>query len=348
MFKRMKLTILAATALAATALATPALASEPSKSDKVVIGTSIYAGWMPWYQIKDSGLMDQVNKEFGTNVQIRTYGTYDASFADYTGRALQGVTLTNMDAILSPASAGIKSLALINGDSSDGNDAVIAASDMSCSDLKGKDVHLMVGTVSQYVLNGYLSTCGLTDFDVNMVNVTDAEIETIFLQNENPSLVVVTWNPVVQNIMNTPNAVKLFDSSQIEDEIIDTMYVNADLHPDVYRAITEAWYRAMKVMTTRGKAQKEMVRDMASAAELTGSELQKQFETTKFYPTREVAKTFTESDKLKDVMAKVVDFIDTKEMLEDSVKSTIGIQFPDGSVLGNADNVKIVFTVDYL
>ena len=346
MFKSMK------TALIATLMATLGMTSvanaEAAKDDKVVIGTSIYAGWMPWYHIKDSGIMDQVNSEFGTNVEIRTYGTYDASFADYTGRALQGVTLTNMDAILSPASAGVKSIALVNGDSSDGNDAIIAASEMSCTDLEGQKVHLMVGTVSQYVLNSYLSTCGLTDLDVDMVNVTDAEIETIFLQNEDPSLVVVTWNPVVQNIMKNPSAVKLFDSSQIEDEIFDTMYLNEGLHPDVYRAVTEAWYRAMRTMTTRGKAQRQMVSDMAGAAELTAKELSQQFSTTKFYPTRELAKEFTESEKLKDVMGKVVDFIDQKEMLDDKVVDTIGIQFPDGTVLGNASNVQIVFSTEYL
>lgn len=346
MFKSMKTTLVAA--VMATVGMTSMANAEVAKDDKVVIGTSIYAGWMPWYQIKDSGIMDEVNAEFGTNVQIRTYGTYDASFADYTGLALQGVTLTNMDAILSPASASVKSIALINGDASDGNDAIIAASDLSCSDLEGQDVHLMVGTVSQYVLNSYLATCDLTDLDVNMINVTDAEIETIFLQNEDPSLVVVTWNPVVQNIMKNPRAVKLFDSSQIEDEIVDTMYVNADLHPDVYRAITEAWYRGMKVMTTRGKAQRTMITDMALAAELTPQELQKQFETTKFYPNRKAAKAFTESQKLKDVMAKVVAFIDEKEMLEDKVSETIGIQFPDGTVLGNASNVQLVFTTEYL
>lgn len=348
MFKTMKTTLLAAVMATTTLASTTAIADEPSKSDRVVIGTSIYAGWMPWYQIKDSGIMDQVNKEFGTNVEIRTYGTYDASFADYTGRALQGVTLTNMDAILSPASAGVESIALVNGDASNGNDAVIAASDMSCEDMEDKKVHLMVGTVSQYVLNGFLSTCGLTDLDVDMVNVTDAEIETIFLQNEDPNLVVVTWNPVVQNIMKNPRAVKLFDSSQMEDEIIDTMYVNAGLHPDVYSAITEAWYRGMEVMTTRGKAQKDMVRDMAAAAELTPQELQQQFTTTKFYPNRKIAKAFTESDKLKEVMQKVVSFIDDKEMLDDSVVETIGIQFPDGTVLGNSSNVKVRFTTEYL
>lgn len=344
-------TILTTSAIALSLLAAsvlPAQAATPSKSEEVVVGTSIYAGWMPWYVIgQQGGIMDQVNAEFGTNVKVRTYGTYDASFADYTGKAIQGVTLTNMDALLSPASAGVKSIALVNGDASNGNDAVIAASDMSCSDMEGKKVYLMVGTVSQYVLNSYLNTCDLTDLDVDMVNTTDAEIETLFLQNKDPELVVVTWNPVVQNIMSNPSAVKLFDSSQIEDEILDTMYVNAGLHPDVYRAITEAWYRGMKVMTTRGKAQKEMLMDMASSAEVTPSELMNQFATTKFYPTREAAKSFTESERLKEVMKKVVKFIDEKEMLEGGA-SAIGVQFPDGSVLGDSSNVQVVFTTDYL
>jgi NitT/TauT family transport system substrate-binding protein len=340
----LKTTLLAATMLAATAGSAMAT---PSKSDEVIVGTSIYAGWMPWYYVQSSGIMDTVNAKYGTNVKIRTYSTYDASFSDYTGRAIQGVTLTNMDAILSPSDAGVQSLALINGDASHGNDAIVAASKMSCTDLEGKKVYLMVGTVSQYVLNSYLGTCGLTDLDVDMVNTTDADIATLFLENKDPSLIVVTWNPIVQTIMEKPTAIKLYDSASIEDEILDTMYVNTGLAPEVYQAITEAWYTALDQMAKRGKAQKEMVSDMAAAAEVGTAQLMKQFKTTKFYKTKASAKAFTESDRLKEVMKKVTGFISDKEMLPTPV-SGIGIQYPDGTVLGDKDNVQIIFTTEYL
>lgn len=319
------------------------------KDDRVIVGTSIYAGWMPWYHIKSSGIMDQVNKKYGTNVEIRTYGTYDASFSDYTGRAIQGVTLTNMDAILNPADAGIRSIALINGDASHGNDAIVAKRETQCKELKGRKVYLMQGTVSQYLLNSYLETCGLDDSDVSMVNTTDADIATLFLNSNDPELVVVTWNPVVQTIMADPKAVKLFDSSQIEDQILDTMYVIDGLHDDVYKAITEAWYTGLAVMSSRSIEQKEMIEVMASESAVTSKQLLQQFKTTKFYETPEKAKAFTESQKLKDVMLKVTQFIQDKDMLPtvDNV-SDIGIQYPDGTVLGNKDNIQIIFTTKYL
>lgn len=343
----LKSTILATTILAATLGATSANAA-PSKSDEVTIGTSVYAGWMPWYFVKSSGIADKVNAKYGTNIKVRTYATYDASFSDYTARSIQGVTLTNMDALLSPAEAGVQSLALINGDASHGNDAVVAKSAMSCSDLKDKKVYLMVGTVSQYLLNSYLKTCGLSDLDVDMVNTTDADIATMFMQSNDPELVVVTWNPIVQTITNSGGNV-LFDSSQIEDEILDTMYVNTGLAPEVYQAINEMWYTAMAQMSTRGKAQKEMISDMASEAEVTQKQLMQQFKTTKFYNTAEKARVFTESDRLKEVMEKVTAFIQEKEMLPNTENvSEIGIQFPDGTVLGSKDNVQIIFTTDYL
>ncbi len=344
--KLMKSTLLAATVLATTMGAAHAT---PDKSEKVTIGTSVYAGWMPWYFIKSSGIMDQVNAKHGTNVEVRTYGTYDASFSDYTGRSIQGVTLTNMDALLSPAEAGVQSLALINGDASHGNDAIVANSQMSCSDLKGKKVYLMVGTVSQYLLNSYLSTCGLSDLDVDMVNTTDSDIATLFLESKDPDLVVATWNPIVQTIMQKPSAVELYTSASAEDEILDTMYMNTGLAPEVYTAVTEMWYTAMDRMSTRGKAQKEMIMDMASEAEVSPKQLMEQFKTTKFYTTSAKAKAFTESDRLKEVMTKVTTFIQDKEMLPNTENvSEIGIQFPDGTVMGSKDNVQIIFTTDYL
>ena len=245
MFKSiLKSSVLALTVMATLgATSVSAFAGAPDKSAKVTIGASIYAGWMPWYHIKESGIMDQVNDEMGTNIYIRTYGTYEASFMDYTGRSIQGVTLTNMDVLLSPAEAGVTSIALINGDASHGNDAIVANRAMTCKEMEGKKVYLMEGTVSQYLLNSFLSTCGLTDMDVNMQNTSDADIPTLFLENDDPDLVVVTWNPVVATIMAKPMAVKLYDSSQIEDEILDSMYMNTGLAPEVYQAVTEMWYR---------------------------------------------------------------------------------------------------------
>jgi len=320
----------------------------PAANDRVVVGTSIYAGWMPWYHIKSSGILDTVNKKYGTNVEVRTYATYDASFADYTGGSLDGVTLTNMDALLNPADAGIQSYALINGDASHGNDAIVAASPMQCTDLKGKKVYLVQGTVSQYLLNKYLETCGLDDTDVKMQNTTDAEIGNLFLNNEDPNLVVVTWNPVVQSIMTKPNAVKLFSSSEIEDQILDTMYVKTGLHPNVYKALNEAWYMAMERMTSRSVQKDEMIEEMAS---LSGSDVAgfvSQLKTTKFYVTQQQAKQFTESDKLKSVMKEVVEFVDSKDMMPNTKASKIGIQFPDGTVLGDKNNVKIIFTTEFM
>jgi NitT/TauT family transport system substrate-binding protein len=346
-------TIMKQSALALTLMATfaaPTFAADtPSKSDKVTIATSVYAGWMPWYSIKESGIVDQVNQEMGTNIKIRTYGTYEASFMDYTGHAVQGVTLTNMDVLLSPAEAGVTSIAVINGDASHGNDAIVANRKMSCEEMDGKKVYLMEGTVSQYVLNSFLSTCGLSDLDVKMQNTTDADIATLFLENNDPDLVVVTWNPVVATIMSKPNAVELYNSAQIEDEILDSMYMNTGLAPEVYQAVNEMWYRGMKMMTTRGKGQREMMNTMASAAEVTPKQLAGQFKTTKFYSNQESAKSFVESDRLKEVMAKVTKFIQDKEMLPNTKDiSEIGIQFPDGTVLGSKDNIQVIFTSEYL
>jgi NitT/TauT family transport system substrate-binding protein len=189
-----------------------------------------------------------------------------------------------------------------------------------------------------------LESCGLKESDVTLVNVSDSDIAPSFLANTSQE-VVVTWNPMVMEIQKAPGITNIFDSSKIPGEIQDVLAVNSKVlsaNPDFARALTGAWYEVMDVMNTPGAEAKAAKTQMAQLA------------TTAMFYTAGDALTYLTSPELKAKMDSVRQFCFTHDLLGENAKSAdvVGIQFPDGSVLGDSTNIKLrydaTFTQEYL
>jgi len=311
---------------------------------KVTIGFSHYTGWEPYAYIHEFGLMDKWNKKYGTNVQIDFYNDYGESMSAYTSGSIQGVTLTNMDALMSPAAGGIVSTVLINGDYSNGNDAIAVRGGTSCDNIKGKEVLLLEGSVSHYALSRFLGNCNMTEDDVILQNTSDADIATVYLTS--PDVAVVTWNPPLQQVMSDPDTNIAFSSKEIPGEILDSLYVRSDISDNSKKALVGAWYEAMSILSTKGKANREMVQFMAEFSGATPNEFKSQMRTTAFFFTPEDAINFANDNKLKSIMHKVDAFILTHGLYAGDHKA-VGIQYPDGTVTGNPSNIRIHFDSSY-
>src|ERR1700733_10389726 len=113
--------IIVASALAAVVHA-PAQAA-PKKDFKVA--WSIYVGWMPWGYAADNGIVKKWADKYGINIAVTQFNDYVESMNQFTAGAFDAVTITNMDPLSIPAAGGLDSTAVIVGDFSNGNDAVI-------------------------------------------------------------------------------------------------------------------------------------------------------------------------------------------------------------------------------
>ena len=81
--------------------------------------------------------------------------------------------------------------------------------------------------------------------------------------------VVVTWNPMVMQIEQTPGVNRVFSSAEIPGEILDLMVVRSDVlkqNPGLGKALTGAWYEAMGVMTGKGPDTEKALETMAKSA----------------------------------------------------------------------------------
>ncbi len=331
-------------------LAASALPLAAQEKTEFRIAWSIYVGWMPWGYLSESGIMDKWAEKYGISVEIVQFNDYVESINQYTAGAFDGVSATNMDTLSIPAGSGVDTTALIIGDYSNGNDAVILKGAGTLADLAGKRVNLVELSVSHYLLARGLDSVGLSERDLaGIVNTSDADMIAAFSTPDVEA--VVTWNPLVSEILATyPDANVVFDSAQIPGEILDLMVVNTEVlraNPNFGRALVGAWYEVMSLM----QAGDEGV--LSALAEASGTDLagyKAQLEATQMFYTPADAVAQALSPQLPVTMTNVAAFLFDKGILGVGAPSAdfIGIEYPDGSVTGDAANVRLRFDASFM
>ena len=338
-------TLITTTALA-LCLATAAHAE--TKTD-FKLAWSIYAGWMPWGYLSDSGIMAKWADTYGITVEITQINDYVESINQYTAGQFDGVTATNMDTLSIPAGSGVDTTALIVGDYSNGNDAVILKGDGDLTTLASLPVNLVELSVSHYLLARALDSVRLSESDLGgVVNTSDADMVAAFATGDVQA--VVTWNPLVSTIMEDPAANKLFDSSDIPGEIIDLLVVNTQTladNPKFGKAVTGAWYEVMALMAAGDEAA------LTAMAEASGTDLagyRAQLDATQMFYAPAAAVAFTSDAALPGTMTSVAEFLFDKGILGTGAPSAdfVGVTYPDGTTSGDAGNVMFRYDTTYM
>jgi NitT/TauT family transport system substrate-binding protein len=121
-------------------------------------------------------------------------------------------------------------------------------------------------------------------------------------------------------------------------------------NPNFGKALAGIWYETaalMKADTSEGKAAREAM-GTASGTDLKGFEAQ--LAATKLFDKPADALAFTTSPNLPKTMDLVRNFLFEKGLLGSGAASAdvIGIEMPDGKVLGDSKNIKLRFTEAYM
>ena len=339
----------AAAAVLATAAAVAATGTAAAQErTEFRIAWSIYVGWMPWGYAAEQGIVDKWAERYGLTIEVVQINDYIESINQYTAGAYDGCVMTNMDALTIPAVGGVDSTALIVGDFSNGNDGLVAKDATTIADLADQPINLVELSVSHYLLARALDSVGMTERDITVVNTSDADIVAAFASDDVGA--VVTWNPLLSEVRAYPGATALFDSSQIPGEIIDLMVVNSEVleaNPDFGRALVGAWYETMALMAGDGAASTAALEAMAAASGTDLAGYQAQLDSTEMFYDPADAVGFTTSPALVETMDRVRSFSAEHGLMGTGVDS-IGIAFPDGTVLGDPDNVTLRFTDTFM
>jgi NitT/TauT family transport system substrate-binding protein len=318
--------------------------AEPKQ--KFRIAWSIYVGWMPWGYMADQKIVEKWGKKYGIDIEVVQINDYVESINLYTGGEFDGCAMTNMDALTIPAAGGVDSTALVVGDFSNGNDAVVLKGKRDLKEIKGQKVHLVELSVSHYLLARGLSSVGLAEKDVTVVNVSDSDIVAAFATDEVTASTL--WNPQLSEVLTRKDAHQVFDSSKIPGEIIDLMVVNTATlkdNPGLGKALVGAWYETLQIMQDSGEKGRKARAAMAEQSGTSLESFEKQLSTTQMFYSPSKAVEFVRSPSLGKTMDLVRKFSFEHGLLGAGAKSadTVGIELPGGKVLGDPKNVKLRF-----
>jgi len=346
-----KISLLRSLILAGSVLALSAGMASAEARKNFKVGWSIYVGWMPWGYAADAGIVKKWADKYGISIDVKQFNDYVESVNQYTAGAYDAVTITNMDALSIPAAGGVDTTAMIVGDFSNGNDAVILKDKTKLVDIKGQNINLVEFSVSHYLLARALESIKLAEKDVKVVNTSDSDMAAAY--KTSAVTAVATWNPIVSEILASPDAHKVFDSSQIPGEIMDLMVANTAVlkdNPAFGKALVGIWYETIAKMladNAEGKAAKEAMAK-ASGTDLAG--FNAQLAATRLFATPADAAAFSTSKEIATTMDRVRNFLFAKALLGKDAKSAdaIGIELADKKVLGDSTNVKLRFDPQFM
>ncbi len=331
--------------------AAPTTSSDTDAKTKFTVAWSIYVGWMPWDYAQSSGILAKWADKYGIEIELVRMD-YIPSVEAYVSKQVDACVMTNMEALNMPAASGIDSTSLILGDYSNGNDAVLTRGIKDVKGLAGKSVSLVELSVSHYLLARALETHGLSENDVTLQNTSDADIGPIFLADTSQEA-VVTWNPMVMEIEQAPGVDNIFNSADIPGEVLDMMVVHTDVlakNPNFGKALVGAWYEVMALISAGGPDADAAIAEMAAASATDAAGFNSQLATTAMFYQPQAAAEYGASGEIQEKMNFVRKFCFDQGLLGEGVSSedAVGVTYPDGTVQGDADNVKLRFDVSYM
>jgi NitT/TauT family transport system substrate-binding protein len=249
--------------LAAATFSIAAQAAEPLK-----IGYSDWPGWVAWQVAIEKGWF----KEAGVDVDFEWFD-YVASMDAFSAGKLDAVAMTNGDTLVTGAHGAQGVMILIN-DYSNGNDMVVARPGIkSLKELKGKKIGVEVGFVDHLLLLNALEANGLSEKDVELINVPTNETPQVLASGDVDA--IVAWQPNSgQALKQVPGSSAVSSSKDAPGLIYDVLAVSptslASRKAD-WEKVAKVWYRTVDYITD-AKTQPDALAIMSARVGLTAAQ----------------------------------------------------------------------------
>jgi NitT/TauT family transport system substrate-binding protein len=204
-----------------------------------------YAVWVgdgPLFLAQQKGYFAAENVE----VQLIRMEDPRESFLAMGAGRLDGIVST-IDTMIPQLKTGKEFQYVLALDDSAGGDGIVARKEIkSVRDLRGRRVAVQEGSVSQFFLNVLLRDAGLSEKDVQVVNMKPGEAGAAFVAGKVDA--AVTWEPWLSNGRTAPHGHMLVDSTQTPGLITDVLVFRRDVierRPREIQSVVDAWNKAV-------------------------------------------------------------------------------------------------------
>lgn len=302
---------------------------------------SEYPSWSVFGVAEEVGLIDgaegqqgPLEEKWNVDVVLKLVD-YDTCIQLYGSSAADAVCITNMD-ILGP-SMDRASVAVLPTSTSIGADACITVGIENLDDLKGKSTRGLERSVSQYAFERILIKRGYNPKDFPFTNMDPGAAASAMQTGDASIQSIMVWNPfVMETLRNVSGSKRLFDSSEIPEEIIDMVVIGKDsLSRDggnrFARCLLEAFYEVNKQMADPATADKTLIAIGAKFSNLGLEDMKQVVEQTRFYKSPEDGLKLLRDTQFRDsTMPAVVQFCQGQGML--SADPAIGFDSADSQL----------------
>lgn len=262
------------------------------QAEPLKIGYSDWPGWVAWEVAIEKGMF----AEAGVEVKFEWFD-YVASMDAFASGQLDAVAMTNGDALVTGAS-GAKSVMIIINDYSNGNDMIVGAPGInSLADLKGKKVGVEIGYVDHLLLLNGLEKAGMTEADVELVNVPTNETPQVLASGDVSA--IGAWQPSSgQALSLVPGSKSIYSSANEPGLIYDVLAVSPTslaTRKAEWEKVVDVWYKAVAYILDPA-TQDEAVSIMAARVGITAEQYKPLLEGTKILTRDEAKKFFTKGE----------------------------------------------------
>jgi NitT/TauT family transport system substrate-binding protein len=220
--------------------------SMKSRPQPLRLGLSDWPGHAPFYA---AGKLDLFKP---AEVEIKGFSSnFDRNRA-FSQRRLDVLATPLFDA-LRIADAEVPLKIILFFDASSGGDGIVSRKEITAvRDLKGKRVSAELGAITHFVLLAALSQAGLTEKDVEIINLSVPEAAEAFSRGKLDAATV--WDPHLSRLASEPSAHKIFTSKDIPGVVSDVLIVHKDIvdaRPAEVAGIVKGWEQALSAWRAR-------------------------------------------------------------------------------------------------
>lgn len=289
------------------------IGTRPASAASLKIGYSDWPGWVAWQVAIDKGWL----KEAGVDATFQWFD-YVASMEAYTAGKIDGVLVTNGDALVTGASGG-KGIMIMLTDYSDGNDMIVAKPGIkSLKELKGKKIGIEVGFVEHLLLLDGLAKNGMKESDVTLVNTPTNETPQVLGSGQVDA--IGAWQPNSGMAMKVvPGARPVYTSAKSPGLIYDVLIVtptSLNSRRADYVKLIKVWDRVVSYINDP-KTQDDAVKFMSARVGLTPEAYKPLLKGTHLIDVAEGKKTFQKGDGLSSLYgsSKIADDFNVKNAI---------------------------------
>ncbi|HEX6112347.1 MAG TPA: ABC transporter substrate-binding protein [Geminicoccaceae bacterium] len=228
----------------------------PTNAEPLRIGYLTWVGNGPFFVAREKGLF----AEQGIEVELIDMAVHEALYAGLFAGQVDaiGATVDDMLPNFDEADPYVCVMAL---DDDRGGSGILATNDIqSIADLEGKVVGRAERTVSQFFLNVLLRDAGLSEADIEPVEMSADDAGTAFLMQEIDA--AVTWEPFLTRARQSEHGHVLADSSEMPGLIVDCLVAKTDVFNGRladFKALARAWDAALAYVAAHPEKSNEIM-----------------------------------------------------------------------------------------